>query len=170
MQEEHSQDQKARLAVAIARGKSVSAWARKNDVPERTAFEWASEPEVRKSVELWRRRVLNIALDRLTALAPEAIAQLSGKANSGPVPPRAGRAILALSGKANSGRVQPRAGRAILADRKSDAELARLEARLAAVEEQLRARAESGARYQCPACCPPSTCSTSPVTNPADSR
>jgi hypothetical protein len=126
MQAEHSQDQKTRLAVAVARGKSVSAWARKNDVPVRTALKWASEPEVRKSVELWRRRTLNRAIDLLAAAAPGAMAKLAQMGDSGSV--------------------QPRGGRANQANQKILAELSSLEKRVAAAEERLRAL-DSGADH-----------------------
>lgn len=124
MQEELSQDQKTRFAAAIARGASISAWARTNDVPVRTALEWASEPEVRESVELWRRRALKRAIDRLAAAAPGAKAELARHAESGSV--------------------QRRARRAGLADPKPDAEFSSLEERLAAMEEWFRAGAGGG--------------------------
>jgi hypothetical protein len=38
MQEETAQDKKSELALVIARGGSIAAWARKNDVARRTAF------------------------------------------------------------------------------------------------------------------------------------
>jgi hypothetical protein len=51
-----------RLAMAVAQGKSITAWARQNGVPRRTAQRWAAEPDVRRQVEDWRRRVLDRAL------------------------------------------------------------------------------------------------------------
>jgi hypothetical protein len=134
MQEEHTQDQKARLAVVIARGNSISAWARKNDVPVRTALKWASELEVRKTVELWRRRALSRAIDILAAAAPAARA--------------------ALARHADSRSIQPRAKRAKRVDRKSDADLSNLEKRLAAVEKRLRGRDSGGDHTARPADAP----------------
>jgi hypothetical protein len=42
MTEELPQKRKTRLALAIAQGKSVAAWARDNQVPRGTAYRWAS--------------------------------------------------------------------------------------------------------------------------------
>jgi hypothetical protein len=50
------------LAMAIAQGKSITEWARQNGAPWRTAQRWASEPDVRRHVEDWRRRILDRAL------------------------------------------------------------------------------------------------------------
>jgi hypothetical protein len=36
-----------RLAMAVAQGKSITAWARHNGVPRRTAQRWAAEPDYR---------------------------------------------------------------------------------------------------------------------------
>jgi hypothetical protein len=44
MPEEVRLDKKANLALAIAGGESISAWAEENGVPERTAFYWAQDP------------------------------------------------------------------------------------------------------------------------------
>ena len=41
MPEEVSLDKKTSLAMAIARGQSIDAWAKKNEVPRSTAFRWA---------------------------------------------------------------------------------------------------------------------------------
>ena len=75
MQEEGSQahDKKDSLALAIARGQSVTAWARKNDVAVRTAFRWASESKVRKSSETWRRAALNQAIGHMSRRATAAV-------------------------------------------------------------------------------------------------
>ena len=66
-QENVSQSQKTKLAVAMAQGMSVTAWAHKNNVPRRTAFRWASEPNIRMSVESSRRRALDRAVGRPTS-------------------------------------------------------------------------------------------------------
>ncbi len=68
-EESQAQDKKTSLALAIARGQSVTAWARKNDIPVRSAFRWASDPMVRKSSEMWRRAALDMPVSVLLKLA-----------------------------------------------------------------------------------------------------
>ena len=72
MPEEVSLDKKTSLALAIARGQSIAAWAKNNDVPRSTAFRWASEPEVRREAEATRRRALGQAIGRLSSVALKA--------------------------------------------------------------------------------------------------
>ncbi len=50
-EEEVLQDKKNKLAVAIARGESITVRARGNEVNRRTAFRWAKEPGVRRAIE-----------------------------------------------------------------------------------------------------------------------
>ena len=52
---ESASSQKMLLAAAIAEGTAVAKWASSNEVPERTAYRWASEPEVRSEIESIRR-------------------------------------------------------------------------------------------------------------------
>ena len=47
------------LAVAIAEGTCHRQMGANNDVPERTAYRWATEPEVRAEVASIRRRALD---------------------------------------------------------------------------------------------------------------
>ena len=47
MQEDVRNDLKSQLALMIARGKTINAWASQNDVPLRTAYRWSREPQVR---------------------------------------------------------------------------------------------------------------------------
>ena len=57
MEKEVRRLKKIHLALAIARGQSIDAWAKKNDAARSTAFRWASEPEAEsESVQLraWR--------------------------------------------------------------------------------------------------------------------
>src|SRR5437879_3880151 len=58
---------KTELAFAIAPGKSVATWARDRQVPKRTAYRWANDPLVRRTVESRRRRVLDRAIGRMAA-------------------------------------------------------------------------------------------------------
>jgi hypothetical protein len=111
------------LAIAIAQGKSISLWARENEVPRRTAFRWANNPDVRRQVEDWRRR----SLDRV-------IGSMAGHSL------RAVKALIKLSETAESESVQLRALRAVLADQMAIAKQANLEYRVSQLEEKKRAR------------------------------
>jgi hypothetical protein len=65
--------QKMPLAAAIAEGTAVAKWASTNEVPERTAYRWAAEPEVRSEIESIRRRALDEAIGRLAKRATWAV-------------------------------------------------------------------------------------------------
>jgi hypothetical protein len=123
MPEEVPQHKKTRLALAIARGESVAAWARQNEVPRRTAFRWARDPKVRLAVEAGRRRALDRAIGRMASLAL-----------------KAADAIAQLGKGAESESVQLRAWRAILADQIAVSKFSNLEQRMVEIEEQLIAR------------------------------
>src|SRR6516162_1568909 len=90
--------QKTDLALAIAQGIAVAAWARANDVPKRTAYTWAKQPKVRAAVESIRRRAVDQAVGRMAkrvTWASDAIADLAKGAVSESVRLSALRAILA---------------------------------------------------------------------------
>jgi hypothetical protein len=123
MQEDVRKNKKNQLAVAIARGESITEWAGQNEVPLRTAYRWSRDPRVRRAMEAWRRRALNQALGRL--------AGLSMKAAEG---------IARLGESAESESVQLRAWRAVLADQMAVARFSDLELRMLDIEEQLRDR------------------------------
>jgi hypothetical protein len=122
MPEEVRIDKKSSLALAIARGQSIDAWAKKNEVPRSTAFRWASDPKVRREVEASRRQ----AIGRLSSVAL-----------------KAADGIVRLAREAESESVQLRAWRAILADQIAVAKFSDLEYRMAEIEEQLRERNRS---------------------------
>ncbi len=65
------------LALAIARGTSVTLWARANQVPRRTAYRWASDPKVRDVVETCRRRARDRAIGRMARRATWASDQIA---------------------------------------------------------------------------------------------
>ena len=124
-----SQNQKSQLAVAIAQGMTVAAWARKNNVPRRTAFRWASEPKIRASVESARRRALDRAVGRMAkhvTWAADGIARLAKNADSESV------RLAAL--------------RAIFSNMMAVSEFAGLEERMTQIEEQLRDETGNAAR------------------------
>jgi hypothetical protein len=51
MPEQRPRSRKTELAMAMANGTPVTAWARGNQVPKRTACRWAGEAKVRAAVE-----------------------------------------------------------------------------------------------------------------------
>jgi hypothetical protein len=123
MPEEVRINKKTSLVQAIARGQSIAAWAKKNEVPRRTAFRWASDPKVRREVEASRRRALGRAIGRLSSVAM-----------------KAADGIVTLAKEAESESVQLRAWRAVLADQMTVSKFSDLEYRMAEIEEQLSER------------------------------
>ena len=94
----NNRDQKAALALALAGGRTVKAWAHDHDVPVRTAYTWARSPDVRKRVRRIQRRALERAIGRLSrhaAAAAGQIASLAKAAQSEAVKLQAARAVLA---------------------------------------------------------------------------
>jgi len=98
MSKRNNQIQKANLALAMAGGSTVKAWADANGVADRTARTWSKSPEVLDQVEAIRRAVLDRTIGRLsdnaTAAADE-IARLFREASSEAVRLQAARAVLA---------------------------------------------------------------------------
>ena len=98
MSKRNNQIQKANLALAMAAGSTVKAWADANGVAERTARTWSHSKEVLDQVEAIRREVLDRTVGRLsdnaTAAADE-IARLFREASSEAVRLQAARAVLA---------------------------------------------------------------------------
>ena len=64
--ENSPESQRAKLAIAIAQGASISTWAKVNNVPNRTAYRWASDPKVRAKVERSRRPAVDCAVGHLS--------------------------------------------------------------------------------------------------------
>jgi hypothetical protein len=118
MPEELPESKKTQLAFAIAQGKSVAAWARQNEVPKSTAYDWASEPEVRSVVELCRRRSIDRAIGRMASRASSAVDE-----------------ITKLAEEADSESVRLRAWRSILCDHIAISKYTGLEGRLAELEK-----------------------------------
>jgi hypothetical protein len=120
MSEEPQISAKTQLALAIARGVAVQSWARRNNVPRETAFEWAKEPEVRKAVESHRRLMIDRAIGRLAEASERAAEHI---------------ASIAMDGKSNS--VRSRARRALRSDMISVSKFSELERRLLKAEKRL---------------------------------
>ena len=121
MQEEVRKNKKTGLASAIARGKSITAWAHRNEVSLRTAYRWAADPKIRRAVEARRRRSLDRAIGRMVSLATQAA-----------------DGIARLAKDAGAESVQLKAWRAILADQMAISKFSDLEHRMLEIEEQLR--------------------------------
>src|SRR3954454_11754807 len=84
MQEDVRNDLKSQLALMIARGKTINAWASQNEVPLRTAYRWSRDPQVRGEVQQWRRYLLDLTIGRLARLslkATDGIAKLGAGAS-----------------------------------------------------------------------------------------
>jgi len=120
MEKEVRRVKKINLALAVAEGESIAAWARQNGVPERTAQRWAQDRNVRREVDACRRRALNPGAPGLTGMAMNAV---DGIAN--------------LAKAADSESVQLRAWRGVLADLMSVSKFSVLEYRMTEIEEQL---------------------------------
>ena len=120
--EELALSKQDQLALAIAQGKSVRAWARQNQVPRNTAYRWANDPVLRRQVEDWRRRALDQALGFLAAQSIRAVKE-----------------ITRLGEGAESEPVQLKAWRAVLSDQIAVARHVNLEYRVAQIEEKRRA-------------------------------
>jgi hypothetical protein len=123
MEKEVRRQKKIHLALAIAGGESIAAWAQENGVSERTAFSWAKDPKVRREVEACRRRVVNQAIGRLTGMTTKAV-----------------DGITHLAQKAESESVQLRAWRGVLADLMSVSKFSVLEYRMTELEEEFDKR------------------------------
>jgi hypothetical protein len=117
------------LAVAIGHGQSITAWARKNDVPRSTAYYWANRPDVRRLVADHRRRYLDRALAWMARRSMWAV-----------------KRITTLGETAESEAVQLRAARAVLSDQIAVAKHADFEFRMSEIEEEIRVRNGNAAR------------------------
>jgi hypothetical protein len=73
MSEEPRRSTKTQIALAVAQGAAVAIWARTTEVPLRTAFRRAKEPDVRKAVESYRRRTIDLAVGPMTKDSTQAV-------------------------------------------------------------------------------------------------
>jgi hypothetical protein len=98
MSQRNNQNQKADLALALATGGTVKAWADAKGVAERTARTWSHSPEVVRQVQEIRREAVDRAVGKLSegaTVAAEKIARLVQEAGSESVQLSAARAVLA---------------------------------------------------------------------------
>jgi hypothetical protein len=129
MNQRNNRDQKAALALAIAAGGTIKAWAKEHDVAQRTAYTWARSPDVKKQVRHIRRRAIDRVIGRLSRHAAAAADRIAHLAQG-----------------AASESVQLQAARAVLSDLMSVSNYAALEERLTEVERRIadRQAAEPG--------------------------
>ena len=117
---------KTELALALGRGVSVLSWAKANKVPKSTAYNWATDPEVRSLVESCRRGVLDHTIGRMVEhfnwVADTIIAD-------------------AQHGKSDPGRL--RAARAMFSDMINVSKYSELEDRVSQIEQKLGAEPRS---------------------------
>jgi hypothetical protein len=114
--------QRENLALAIATGQSVAAWAEENKVPKRTCYEWRSHREFQEQVHGFRRDFVDRAVGELAGHLTEAVAEI----------PR-----LATQAKSESVRLQ--AARAVLSDLLEAMTNLELQDRLTALEQRHKA-------------------------------
>jgi hypothetical protein len=120
MSKRNNQIQKASLALAMAGGSTVKAWAEANGVADRTARTWSHSQEVLDQVEAIRREVLDRTIGRLCNHATAAADE-----------------IARLATEATSEAVRLGAARAVLADLMTVSSYAALEGRMAEVERRI---------------------------------
>ena len=121
MSTRNNDSQKSALALAMAAGTSVPAWAKENQVAKRTAYTWSRSEDVLEQVRRIRRRAMDRAVGRLARNATAAADQ-----------------IARLARKATSEAVRLQASRAVLAELMAISNYATIEDRLAEVERKLR--------------------------------
>ena len=129
MSEEIPLNKQDQLAFAVAQGKSITAWARQNDVPRSTAYGWADNPDFRRLVDRCRRRMLDRALGWLAGHSMWAV-----------------KGITKLGETAESESVQLRAMRAVLHDQMAVSRFSNFEYRMAQLEEKQSARTRNASR------------------------
>jgi hypothetical protein len=120
MSTEEPENKHESLAVAVAAGCSVAAWAKTNDVPRRTAYSWTEAPEFRARVSALRRQATDEAIGLLSAGARQAA-----------------MIMRLLLKDAESEAVKLSAARAILAELRATAEFHELSLRVTELEQQM---------------------------------
>ena len=114
---------KTELAIALAQGISVTAWARTHDIPRPTVYRWAREPEVRKEITACRRRVIDRAVGLMVKRSCRSV-----------------KGISALADGADSESVRLRAHQTMLRQMMEVSRFGVLDDRMTAIEERLDER------------------------------
>ena len=134
MSDEHKKSTKAQLALALANGVSAAQWAWHQQVPKRTAYRWAKDPDVRKAVEAYRRRTIDQAIGLMTKKTI-----------------RAAGVIASLVEEGESHTVRLRACRAIFSDMMAVSKYSGLESRMLEIEADIaQQKADAGGGYGSP--------------------
>jgi hypothetical protein len=120
--EEIPDPKKTELAIAVAKGASVNAWARANDVGRSTAYRWTKEQGFRLVVQAWRREALDRAIGMMASRSTGAVKVIAGLADG-----------------ADSESVRLRAARAVLSDQIAVAKFSDLESRMGQLEAHVEA-------------------------------
>jgi hypothetical protein len=107
------------MALAIARGASISQWARDNEIPDRTAREWAKKREFKELVAEHRRRLADRVIGQLSRIATKAV-----------------RAIERLMDNSPNDTVRLNAARSILTELVNITGFSELEQRITELERQ----------------------------------
>ncbi len=123
MGDETQRGTKAQLAVALAQGRSITAWARDNNVPRPTVYRWAKEPEVRKAMQACRHRMLDRAVGMMVKRVPWAVPKL-----------------VVLAADAESESVRLGAIKTLIRDMLAVSKFSCLEERMTQIEEKLDER------------------------------
>jgi len=125
----HPRALRSKLALAVASGKSVAAWAKENGIALRTAYEWHRDPAFKAQVDEVRRRFFDRAIGQLSRSVVKAVTEMAR-----------------LTTKAKSDAVRLQAARAVVADLMAMSDFAAFEKRMAAIEKQLQERAGGATR------------------------
>ena len=123
MSAEEREVSKTELAIALARGVSVTAWARAHDIPRPTVYRWAKEPEVRKEITACRRRMIDRAVGLMVKRSCRSV-----------------KGISVLADGADSESVRLRAHQAMLRQMMEVSRFGVLDDRMTAIEERLDER------------------------------
>jgi hypothetical protein len=129
---EQQKNRKESLALALCKGQPVAAWAHENGVPERTAYFWAKDREVRAIVDSYRRELVD-----------QAVGTMSGQVNW------AVQGIRDLGSDASSESVRLSALKAVIANTVALSKFASLEQRVAELEERVNVRTGQSGRAAC---------------------
>jgi hypothetical protein len=110
---------KTQLALALLRGISIAEWASAAGVPAPTAYRWARDPDVRKTVESCRRRSIDQAVGQMTRNSKRSVGT-----------------IVKIAKRGDSHAIRLRAARAILSEMMPAFRYAGLEERMSELERQ----------------------------------
>jgi hypothetical protein len=121
--EEAIRGSKHELALAVAGGAVIADWARRWNVPMRTAYRWSNGRKFRKFVQRTRREWIDAAVGKMSMRAPSTVDKLA-----------------VLADTTDSDSVKLRALRGELADMMAVSRYSDLEVRMTEIEVTLEGR------------------------------